>query len=148
MHDPAFQLSINQRFGCHAQQLKDLKPALPLLSQDIKTFKPFPQGHNMRPLFFLACPLDQMKQCVGDLIHKFLVEPGMGRESTAVTIGTFLIGVGGLLFTLGLVGVVVDCYRLLPVILSPPLSSSDVLGHAGGVPAAASGAAQGRPEAP
>lgn len=68
---------------------------------------------------------------IGDMIHKFFVEPGMGRENTAVTIGTFLIGVGGLLFTLGLVGVVVDCYRLIPVILSPPLSSSDVLGMTG-----------------
>lgn len=65
---------------------------------------------------------------IGDLIHKFATDPWSGRENVAVTIGSFMIGVGGLLFTLGLVGVVIDSYRLLPVILSPPLSATDVLG--------------------
>ncbi|MCC6676869.1 MAG: hypothetical protein IT436_06975 [Phycisphaerales bacterium] len=64
---------------------------------------------------------------IGDLIH-LLGRDSWGGETTAVTVGTFLIGVSGVLFTLGLVGVAIDCYRLMPVVLSPPLSASDVLG--------------------
>lgn len=64
---------------------------------------------------------------IGDLIH-LLGRDSWGGQTTAVTVGTFLIGVGGVLFTLGLVGVAIDCYRLMPAVLSPPLSASDVLG--------------------
>lgn len=65
---------------------------------------------------------------IGDLIHLF-ARDSWGGDATAVTVGTFLIGVSGVLFTLGLVGVAVDSYRLMPVVLSPPLSASDVLGE-------------------
>lgn len=64
---------------------------------------------------------------LGDLVHLY-GRDAWGTGAAVSAVGTFLIGVGGVLFTLGLVGVAVDCYRLMPVILSPPLSASDVLG--------------------
>lgn len=42
--------------------------------------------------------------------------------------GQALVLVGSALFTLGLVGVAVDCVRLVPVILDPPLTLGQVLG--------------------
>lgn len=65
---------------------------------------------------------------VGDLIHLSATD-SWGGPTTAGTVGTFLIGVSGVLVTLGLVGVAIDCYRLMPVIMSPPLSAADVLGE-------------------
>ncbi|MDX2118020.1 MAG: hypothetical protein SFY96_07555 [Planctomycetota bacterium] len=42
--------------------------------------------------------------------------------------GVAMIAVGSLLFTIGLVGVCVDCVRLRHAIVMPPLSMSDLLG--------------------
>jgi hypothetical protein len=45
-------------------------------------------------------------------------------------LGLFLIGIGSMLLTVGLVGIVLDAIRLVPVILRPPISMAQVLGDA------------------
>jgi len=42
--------------------------------------------------------------------------------------GRGLVLVGSVLFTIGLFGIAVDCWRLAPVILDPPLSLAQALG--------------------
>jgi hypothetical protein len=42
--------------------------------------------------------------------------------------GTLMVGLGSMLLTIGLVLMVIDCVRLRPVVVAPPLSYEDVLG--------------------
>lgn len=59
---------------------------------------------------------------LGDVVH--LVAPWADPAGHAGLneIGTFLIAGGSVLFTIGLVGVLVDCVRIAPVVLRPPLA--------------------------
>lgn len=59
---------------------------------------------------------------VGDVLHLACPLLPTGAEQVAATIGNFLIAVGSMLFTLGLAGVAVDCLRIAPVLVRPPLS--------------------------
>lgn len=66
---------------------------------------------------------------VGDLTH--LVVSGLHGPvpDAARVVGTVLIGVGSALFTVGLVGVMIDCLRICRVVLKPPISYRDILGR-------------------
>lgn len=50
-----------------------------------------------------------------------------GRLSDGLhTAGSFMILIGSALFVLGLIGVVIDCIRLVPVVVGPPLSIESI----------------------
>jgi len=70
----------------------------------------------------------------GHLMHALApwLQPQVGDVVTIA--GTCVLGVGSLLLTLGLIGVAVDCRRLLPVILAPPLRLADVMAGSGAWP--------------
>lgn len=63
---------------------------------------------------------------LGDVLHLASSQLGEGGEVLR-PIGTTLIGVGSLLVLLGLVGVVIDAWRIRYAMVTPPLSLSDVL---------------------
>ena len=68
----------------------------------------------------------------GDMLHLTASARGGGGGAIgdlARMGGTFLIAVGSMLLTLGLAGVLVDCVRLVPVILEPAPSLAQVLGR-------------------
>lgn len=65
---------------------------------------------------------------LGDLIH-LASTMGIGSlGSIARLTGTALIGVGSLLTTFGLLGLFIDGVRILPAIITTPISEQDVLG--------------------
>jgi hypothetical protein len=59
---------------------------------------------------------------LGDLVHLASSMLRDTPEHLAITLGNFLIAVGAMLFTLGLIGVALDALRIVPVLLRPPLS--------------------------
>ncbi len=63
----------------------------------------------------------------GDLIQAAIRKLQVSVELGTVA-GMCITGVGSLLLTVGLLGVVVDVRRLMPVIITPPLGLKDVLG--------------------
>lgn len=63
---------------------------------------------------------------VGDLAHLAGAQLGGGSEQIAQVIGTVFIAVGSMFFTLGIVGMLVDCFRIAPAVLSPPISLESV----------------------
>lgn len=71
---------------------------------------------------------------VGDLVH-LLLAWGSLREGVLDDLGDFLIAVGSMLLTVGLVGMVVDCWRTVPVLLRPPLALHQIVGDTPGRPA-------------
>jgi len=77
---------------------------------------------------------------LGDVLHvaQSLV-PGLPTELCR-SAGVAIVAVGSLLFTIGLVGVCVDCVRLRYAILTPPLSMNDLLGEGVGLSASATSA--------
>lgn len=76
---------------------------------------------------------------VGVILAGDLIQASVRKLQFSVDIGAVLgmcvTGVGTLLLTAGLLGVVMDVRRLLPVIITPPLGLKDVLGSASGVEA-------------
>ncbi|MBS0187695.1 MAG: hypothetical protein JSS51_06470 [Planctomycetes bacterium] len=63
---------------------------------------------------------------VGDLVHLFGSMSSGGTEQIAQVLGTVLIAVGSMFFTVGIFGVMVDIFRILPAVLSPPISLESV----------------------
>ncbi len=64
---------------------------------------------------------------LGDLLHVVQAFAPWLPSELCRSAGVALIAVGSLLFTIGLVGVAVDCVRLRFAVLTPPLSMSDLL---------------------
>lgn len=64
---------------------------------------------------------------LGDVVLWIAVVLTGHVSETAWTAGGVLILTGSMLFILGLVGVLVDAVRILPVVLSPPLSLTEVM---------------------
>jgi hypothetical protein len=64
---------------------------------------------------------------LGDVLH--LAGPWLPGSTVRIaeSLGDFLIAVGAMLFTIGLVGVLLDVLRVAPVLLRPPLSISRLL---------------------
>lgn len=75
---------------------------------------------------------------LGDLLHIAQAFAPWLPAELCRSAGVALIAVGSLLFTIGLVGVAIDCVRLRFAVLTPPLSMADLLGPeaAAGPPAA------------
>lgn len=65
---------------------------------------------------------------LGDLLHIVSVGFGPALASAAFLSGLVFIAVGTMLFTLGLIGILVDCLRIIRVVLAPPISYAQVLG--------------------
>jgi hypothetical protein len=65
----------------------------------------------------------------GDLLHIFAARLPLGAGNAAFIMGILLIAVGSMLLTVGIVGVLVDCTRIVPVVLRPPISRQQVLGQ-------------------
>lgn len=65
---------------------------------------------------------------VGDVLRFIGWQIPGGTGQLLDQAGQALVLVGSALFTLGLMGVAVDCVRLVPVILDPPLTLGQVLG--------------------
>ncbi|MBI1189851.1 MAG: hypothetical protein GC200_04110 [Tepidisphaera sp.] len=63
----------------------------------------------------------------GDLVRLAAIQFEGGSAQLTDEVGQLLVLVGSVLFTVGLVGVCVDCVRLIGVILEPPLSLTDLL---------------------
>ncbi len=63
---------------------------------------------------------------VGDLSHLAGAQLGGGSEQIAQVIGTVLIAVGSMFLTFGMIGVLVDIARIIPAVLSPPISLESV----------------------
>lgn len=64
---------------------------------------------------------------LGDVIH-LASTLGLGSlGSIARLVGTALVGVGSLLMTLGIFGLLVDAIRVMPAIIAPPIAEQDVL---------------------
>ncbi|MFA6044625.1 MAG: hypothetical protein WC718_06545 [Phycisphaerales bacterium] len=67
--------------------------------------------------------------CVlGDLMRLGALQFEGGGAQLADQVAQLLVMLGSVLFSVGLVGVCVDCARLFGVILEPPLSMQDLLG--------------------
>lgn len=69
---------------------------------------------------------------LGDLLHLFAVDVAPQLRLAAFLIGVLLIALGSMLITVGIVGIIIDCLRILPVVLRPPISYRQVLGNPGG----------------
>lgn len=59
---------------------------------------------------------------LGDLAHLAGSQLGGTAEQTMLVLGIVLIAVGSMFVTLGLVGMLVDCVRIAPAVLSRPIS--------------------------
>jgi hypothetical protein len=68
----------------------------------------------------------------GDLIHLLNSRPDWALSRATQSAGNLLIAVGSMLLTVGLVGVLLDTLRLVPVLVRPPLSIGKVMGRASG----------------
>lgn len=64
---------------------------------------------------------------VGDLVHLPLV--WLGPSIIVLLLGSAIIGVGSLLLTMGLVGLVLDSIRVAPILISPGPGVEQVLGR-------------------
>lgn len=62
----------------------------------------------------------------GDVTHLLGARFTGGIEQIAQVLGTVLIAVGSMFFTVGIFGVVVDIFRILPAVLSAPVSLESV----------------------
>ncbi|MBS0191602.1 MAG: hypothetical protein U0573_11100 [Phycisphaerales bacterium] len=62
----------------------------------------------------------------GDLVHIAGAQLGGGSEQIAQVIGTVFVAVGSMFLTLGLIGTLVDCARIVPAVLSPPISLESI----------------------
>jgi hypothetical protein len=62
----------------------------------------------------------------GDLCHLAGSQLGGGSEQICQVIGTILIAVGSMFLTLGILGVLADCLRILPAVLSAPISLESI----------------------
>jgi hypothetical protein len=62
---------------------------------------------------------------VGHLLG--VISAGVGSMELPAMIGGSLVGIGSVLFSMGLVGIAIDCVRMRRVIVSPPLSPADLL---------------------
>jgi hypothetical protein len=67
---------------------------------------------------------------VGDILRLIGLQTGEPLWSVLNTTGIMLIAVGSLLFTIGLVGVLIDCIRIASVIVRPAASMTDIVGAA------------------
>lgn len=67
----------------------------------------------------------------GDAAQALIRATQPSATGVLVILAACITGVGSLLLTAGLVGVVMDVSRLVPVVLSPPLGLKDVLGSPG-----------------
>ena len=65
---------------------------------------------------------------LGDVSHLLAARTYGTAAGVLTTTGTTLIAIGSMLFTVGLVGLVIDALRLVPVILRPPLTMSQLIG--------------------
>jgi hypothetical protein len=65
----------------------------------------------------------------GDLLHMLAMHLPLTAGNTAFVIGILLIAVGSMLLTVGIVGILIDCTRIVPVVLRPPISRQQVLGE-------------------
>ena len=65
---------------------------------------------------------------LGDLSQLLAAALGTGAEQSALLVGTILIAVGSMFFTVGIVGVLVDCVRIVPSVLSRPISLESITG--------------------
>ncbi|MBX3389768.1 MAG: hypothetical protein KF691_09980 [Phycisphaeraceae bacterium] len=63
---------------------------------------------------------------IGDSIHLVGTQLSGGLEQIAQVLGTVLIAVGSMFLTVGIAGVVVDITRIIPAVLSPPISLESV----------------------
>lgn len=71
---------------------------------------------------------------VGDALRLVGLHIGEPFWSVLNMAGIMLIAVGSLLFTIGLVGVLIDCIRIAAVIFRPPASMTDIVGQHGSAP--------------
>ena len=65
---------------------------------------------------------------LGDLCQLLATLLGTGAAQSALLIGTILIAVGSMFFTVGILGVMVDCVRIVPSVLSRPISLESLTG--------------------
>jgi hypothetical protein len=68
---------------------------------------------------------------LGDFLHIIaarIAPPPAPPPLVLLYSGLFLISVGSMLLTIGIGGVLIDCIRLVPVILRPPIAMEHVLG--------------------
>ncbi|HEX8876724.1 MAG TPA: hypothetical protein VF777_08255 [Phycisphaerales bacterium] len=65
---------------------------------------------------------------LGDLAQLLAAALGTGAAQSALLVGTILIAVGSMFFTVGIVGVLVDCVRIVPSVLSRPISLESITG--------------------
>jgi hypothetical protein len=73
---------------------------------------------------------------LGDLVQLLAAMMGTGAAQSALLIGTILIAVGSMFFTVGMLGVLVDCIRIVPSVLSRPISLESITGagdHTGAI---------------
>jgi hypothetical protein len=65
---------------------------------------------------------------LGDLAQALAAFMGTGAAQSALLVGTILIAVGSMFFTVGIFGVLVDCVRIVPSVLSRPISIESITG--------------------
>jgi hypothetical protein len=90
---------------------------------------------DRQTMFALAAAI--LVAAAGDLLH--LLAPQLSPQAAAFAfiLGMLLIALGSMLLTVGLVGIVIDSRRIVPVILRPPVSYRQVLGGSDGPAGAA-----------
>jgi hypothetical protein len=66
---------------------------------------------------------------LGDVLHLVAADLAPAAANALFLLGVLLIAVGSMLLTVGIVGVAVDCVRIVPVVLRPPISRQQVLGE-------------------
>ncbi|MFN9977854.1 MAG: hypothetical protein ACK58T_48900, partial [Phycisphaerae bacterium] len=65
---------------------------------------------------------------LGDLAQLLASMLGTGAAQSALLVGTILIAVGSMFFTVGILSVLVDCIRIVPSVLSRPISLESITG--------------------
>lgn len=65
---------------------------------------------------------------LGDLAQVLASFLSTGAAQSALLVGTILIAVGSMFFTVGIFGVLVDCVRIVPSVLSRPISIESITG--------------------
>lgn len=68
---------------------------------------------------------------LGDLCQLLASALSTGAAQSALLIGTILIAVGSMFFTVGILGVLIDCVRIVPSVLSRPISLESITGVSG-----------------
>lgn len=67
---------------------------------------------------------------LGDFCQLLASLLSTGAAQSALLIGTILIAVGSMFFTVGIIGVLIDCIRIVPSVLSRPISLESITGAA------------------